>query len=102
MSRRRIARRLASITGRQNTCMSAESSQRLATKVLHLLSQPFPARRRVGGPWDTRANLESHSGLAPRCTVLGGACRLAWFSPTAATPYAPTSLATKDTCGGAR
>jgi hypothetical protein len=107
MSQCRIARRIALSVQVNNRCTQAVSAQTWATKVLHLLLQPFPlggraARRRwlaEGEP--VTAASEGIGGSLHRAGMrlcLEGAAtrRLAWLPVSRTTPVTTPSLATND------
>lgn len=107
MSKRRIARRIALTAPLESRCTQAVSAQTLATKVLHLLLQPFPlggwaARRRlIPNTEYPRVASERAGGLPRRAGVRlrpeGIASRrLAWRRASHITPFTTSSLVTND------
>lgn len=106
MSNCRIARRIALTAQVNNRCTQAVSAQSLATKVLHLLLQPFPfsgpaVRRRLVPTEYPRVASERAGGLPRRAGVRlrpeGAASRrLAWPAASPVTPFTTSSLATND------
>lgn len=100
MSKCRIARRIALAGQVNNRCTQAVSAQTLATKVLHLLLQPFPYGDRAATEYPRVAS-ERTGGLPRRAGVrlrVEGAVtrRLAWRSASRTTPFTTSSLATND------
>ena len=103
----RVARRIASMTLRQNACSYAGNAKRLETKVFHYPLQSFSlpgGGRRLVNVGERRAIIRaecggwSSAGVWHFLACRGGrrlACR--WQRP--ATPSITTTLATKENCG---
>lgn len=100
MSARRVARRIASMTERENPCGHAVRVLTLATKVFHCLFQSFSSDgdgRRVASATDE--HVASLTGVR-LCIWPGGARRLASSAHSSATPLAVAALVTKGRKGG--
>lgn len=106
MSARRIARRVALRSERQNACLSAVTVQSVETKVLHHSAPSLPGRGRVGrrfvawfkGQQQRRAGgFRSRIGPVGVWFLLSPACarRVAWSPVLQPTPFLTSSVATK-------
>jgi hypothetical protein len=96
----RIARRVASMTGRENSRSDAVRALTLATKVFHYQCQSFSSHgdgRR--GVVETNGNVRSLTGVW-LCIESGGARRVASIAHSSATPLAWAALVTKERNGG--
>jgi hypothetical protein len=107
MSARRIARRIASLTLRQNTRIDGVSAASLATKVFHYPLQSFPSRR---GRWQLGYARSAGTGLVSGAALpegsgppaRGGAKRrVVCGRHPHASPFAAASLVTNGENGGA-
>jgi len=107
MSKRRIACRVALTARVDNRRIQAVSAQTLATKVFHLLLQPFPfggraARRRLMAHTEYPGVASEHPKARPcragvRLRLEGAATRrLAWRPASSETPFTTSSLTTND------
>lgn len=98
MRARRIARRVASMTGPQNPWLGAVNAPTLARKVFHYPFHPFSPPRggrlavELDGAW-------SSTGVKQRLGR-GGARRVEWQERPAVTPFITDVLVTKGKYGG--
>lgn len=106
MSSCRVARRVVLTVQVDNRCTQAVTAQTLATKVFHLLLQPFPFGGRAAQRWLAHTEYpgvaSEHAESRPRRAGVRlwpeGAVtrRLAWCSASPETPFTTSSLTTND------
>jgi hypothetical protein len=106
MTTRRVARRVALRSERQNSCLSAVTVQSVETKVLHHSVPSLPGHGRVGRrfvAWFEGQQQRRSGGFRSRIDPVGVwfllsphcARRVAWPPALLPTPFLTSSVATK-------